>query len=502
MPGVPAGRNGEPSVSVFDRHLLQVASVTVLGTMMAILDTTIVNVALTTLVRSFHTTLATIQWVSTGYLLALAAVIPLTRWAIDRYGAKRAFIVSLSLFVFGSAMCGLSWSIPSLVVFRVVQGLGGGMIMPIGQTILARESGPDRLGRVMTVVGVPQLLGPLLGPVLGGAILSNFSWRWIFLVNIPFGVVALVLARRFLSSSERGVATQIDWRGMMLLPPGLALFVYGISEFGNSGEFNLHIIVSLALGAVLLLGFVYHALHVEQPLLDLRLWKNRGFAASTSVLFLSGGGVNAAVFLVQLYYQIGRGASPFRSGLLVAPAAIGAMIALPISGRIMDRYGSRRIVPFGLLSTAITVVPFTQVTSHTSTALLSALWFARGLGSGMTNTPANAAGYMTLERHEIPGATTINNIAQRVGASLGTAFTAALLQRRIVDVVHGGVQALSKLSNSQRAKDAPEISHAFGFAFWTTVVFAVAALVPSRHLPDSHVAKPEVIVPNDVDPSS
>ena len=165
---------------------------------MAILDTTIVAVALATLGRDFRVSVSTIQWVTTGYLLALAMVIPVTGWAVDRFGHKRMFMLSLTVFLIGSSLCGLAWSANSLIAFRVLQGLGGGMILPVGQSMLARAAGPQRMGRVMSVIGAPTVLGPILGPVLGGLIVSNFSWRWIFYINVPIGIVTLVLASRFL----------------------------------------------------------------------------------------------------------------------------------------------------------------------------------------------------------------------------------------------------------------------------------------------------------------
>src|SRR5213080_945754 len=181
-----------------DRGVWLVAGVVVLGAIMSILDVTVVNVAINTLAREFHTTLPTIQWVATGYTLALATVIPLTGWAADRFGTKRLYIISLVLFACGSALSGLAWSAGSLIALRVLQGFGGGMIMPAGMTILTRAAGTDRVGRVMAVIGVPMLLGPICGPILGGWLITQFSWRWIFFINLPIAVVALTMSQRIL----------------------------------------------------------------------------------------------------------------------------------------------------------------------------------------------------------------------------------------------------------------------------------------------------------------
>jgi EmrB/QacA subfamily drug resistance transporter len=464
--------------------MIAIASVTVMGSFMSILDTTMVNIAIPTLVRSFRTSLSNVQWVTTGYILALAVVIPLTRWAADRFGTKRVWLVSVLLFTLGSLLCGLSWSLPTLVISRVIQGLGGGMILPTGQTILAREAGPHRLGRVMTVVGVPQFLAPLLGPVAGGLVLSAVSWRWIFFINLPIGVIALIRGRRILDPGELGTPERIDFLGMALLSPGFALLIYGIAEFGNVGELTL-LVTSTFLGGLLLLGlFVVHALRVERPLLDLRLWKNKSLAAATSVLFIFSSGLQAAVFSVQLYYQIARGYSPLHAAFLLAPGALGAMIALPFAGTLMDRRGARGVVPIGLIIIALSVLPFTQITPRTSLLMLSGFWFVRGMGLAATGTPTNAATYATLERDQIPGATTINNISMRVGNSFGVAIGAAILQRKISDSFHGGsISELTTLSTAHLAADATTLSNDFRAVFWYTVVLVLLAIIPARKLP-------------------
>src|SRR4051795_3579899 len=228
----PARPKDEP----LSREVWIVASVVVIGVIMSILDTTIVNVALETLSRELHASLSTIQWVSTGYLLSLALVIPLTGWLSERYGAKRIWMISVALFGIGSALCGAAWSAESLIFFRILQGLGGGMIMPVGMSLLAQTAGPHRVGRVMSVIGVPMLLGPILGPVIGGLIVDTISWRWIFYVNIPIVVLALVLAARVLHpDAGRADAGRLDWQGLALLSPGLAAIVFGLSECETHG---------------------------------------------------------------------------------------------------------------------------------------------------------------------------------------------------------------------------------------------------------------------------
>src|SRR4051794_5990698 len=239
------------------REVWIVASVVIVGVIMSILDTTIVNVALETLSRELDAPLNTIQWTSTGYLLALATVIPLTGWMSERYGAKRIWMVSVALFGIGSALCGVAWSAGSLIFFRILQGFGGGMIMPVGMALLTQTAGPKKVGRVMSVIGVPMLLGPVLGPVIGGLIVGGNSLRWIFYVNVPIAIGALLLAARLLHadsgrSDDRGGT--LDWRGLLLLSPGLGAIVFGLSETETQGGFGHPLVWAPLVGGIALVA--------------------------------------------------------------------------------------------------------------------------------------------------------------------------------------------------------------------------------------------------------
>src|SRR5205823_10860402 len=273
---------------VLDREVLLLGAVVVLGTFMTVLDLTIVNVAVPTLGREFSTTIATIQWVVTGYMLAFASVIPLTGWASERFGAKRVWLGSLLLFLIGSVLAGAAWSIESLIGFRVLQGFGAGMILPVGQTILAQAAGPQRMGRVMSVFGVPMLLVPVLGPVLGGSIVEQWSWRWIFFINLPVGVAAVLAAQRLLPGAKPQLGQRLDLRGLALLSPGIALFLYGMSEAGNHGGFgSTRTIAAASVGLALVAFFVWHASRRgASALIDLSLFARRGFATAVAANFL------------------------------------------------------------------------------------------------------------------------------------------------------------------------------------------------------------------------
>jgi EmrB/QacA subfamily drug resistance transporter len=283
--------------SVADRiepYVWKIAGVVILGMIMSILDTTIVNVALDTLGRDLHSSLSQIQWVITGYLLSLAAVIPITGWAARRFGAKRVYLVSLVLFTLGSTLCGLAGSATSLVLFRVLQGIGGGMIMPVAQMIMAQVAGPKRMGRVMGVVVMPAMLAPILGPVVGGLILQGFHWSWIFYVNVPIGIVAVLLAMRMLPDSDLGEAGKLDTVGLALLATSMPLIVYGLAEIGTRGSFTAPTVIwPTLIGACLSVAFVWHALRVDRPLLDIRLYANRVFGAASMTTFGLGAALSA-----------------------------------------------------------------------------------------------------------------------------------------------------------------------------------------------------------------
>ncbi|MBV8941370.1 MAG: DHA2 family efflux MFS transporter permease subunit, partial [Solirubrobacterales bacterium] len=442
----------QPASDKLDRGVIVVASVVVIGAIMSILDTTIVNVALATLGRELHASLSTIQWVASGYLVALAVVIPMTGWASERFGAKQLWMFVVGMFVLGSALSGLAWSAGSLIFFRILQGLGGGMIMPAGMMILAQAAGPQRIGRVMSIVGAPMLLGPILGPVLGGLILQDLSWRWIFYVNVPIGAVALVMALKLLPETTPQRGERLDLAGVALLSPGLAAIVFGLSEIATQGGIgHLGAWGPILAGVGFVVGFVWHALHTtaRKPLLDLTLFRSPGFSASAVAVFLIGAALFGSLILLPLYLQVDRGESTLGTGLLLTPQGIGAALTMPISGRLTDRIGGGPIVLFGLIVMTAATIPLTALTGHTPYTAISAILFARGIGLGCSMMPAMASAYTTIARSAIPRATTALNVLQRVGGSIGTALLAVVLEQQI----KAAIPARRRLERRFRAAD-------------------------------------------------
>jgi EmrB/QacA subfamily drug resistance transporter len=475
-------------------EIRRVAIVVIVGAIMSILDTTIVNVALESLSRDLDAPLSTIQWVATGYLLSLATVIPLTGWAAERFGPRRVWMTVVGAFVATSALCGLAWSAESLIAFRVLQGFAGGMIMPIGMITLAQTAGPGRVGRVMSVIGVPMLLAPVLGPVLGGLIVTHLSWRWIFLVNLPIGLVGLALAARLMpaarsvGSGGEGAPSFLDWKGLLLLSPGLALVVFGLSEVSTHGAVTVERLLPVLAGLALVAAFVGRAWRSEAPLVDVKLFRARGFSAAAATVFLVGGALFGTLLVLPLYYQVARGMSPFAAGLLMAPQGVGAALGMNRAGRLVDRVGGGRVVIPGLLMLMAGTIAFTQVAPDTSFWLLGASLVVRGVGLGFTMMPAMAAAYATIERAQVPRATPMLNVLQRVGGSLGTAVLAVVLQRQItaqlagVGAASGGGASLGAIPDAARARAADPLATAFGHTYWWSMAMTALAIVPAAVL--------------------
>ncbi|GLY31706.1 multidrug resistance protein B [Kineosporia sp. NBRC 101731] len=474
------------------------AACVVLGAIMSILDVTVVNVALPSLVDDFNTNLATIQWVATGYTLALATVIPLTGWGAERFGTKRLYMTSIFLFVIGSVLSGIAWNDTSLIAFRVLQGLGGGMVMPAGMTILTRAAGPQRLGRVMAVMGVPMLLGPILGPILGGWLVEDFSWRWIFIINAPIGALALFMSFRILPKDVPTPGHKLDWTGLALLSPGLALLIFGLAQSSEKSGFGHAIVIGpMVAGAVLLTVFVWHALRKgDDALIDLRLFTNKVFAASSVTMGLMIISVFGGMLLLPLYLQQVRGEGAFDTGLLLAPQGLGAMIAMPIAGILVDRTGVGRVAPFGLLAVALSFIGLTQIAADTSYWELSAYLFLQGVGMGFSMMPLMTGAMQTLRHAAVAKASTTLNIIQQAGSSIGTAVMVVILTAAIKDKVPAEALAAqgAVAADPSKAQDPTVLAglqealartaEAFGHTFWwATAMVAVAFVVAAVLLP-------------------
>jgi EmrB/QacA subfamily drug resistance transporter len=395
-------------------------------------------------------------------MLALAAVIPVTGWAARRFGAKPVYLTSLGLFTAGSALCELATSSTELILFRVLQGVGGGMILPIGQLMMAEAAGPKRMGRVMSVVAVPAMLAPILGPTIGGLILDNTTWRWIFYVNLPFGAIAVIAALRILPRVARQPTERLDYLGLALMATGLPLVTYGLAEIGVTGSFTAgKVVIPILGGLALVASFARHALRTANPLLDLRLYRRPTFSSASIAMFCLGAALFGGMILMPLYWQGVRLESVVDTGLLTAPQGLGAALVMPLAGKLSDRFGGGPPALFGVILTTVATVPFGLIGPHTSIVALSLAMLIRGAGIGFAFMPAMSAAFASLERSELSHATPQLNVLQRVGGSIGTAVLAVVLQRALSGT-HGLAAAAS----------------AYGTAFWASAGLTALAIIP------------------------
>ncbi|NGO67530.1 MDR family MFS transporter [Streptomyces boncukensis] len=459
-----------PSAARVDPKLLRIAFILVLGTFMATVDATIVSVGIDTLAGEFGASVAEIQWVSTAYLLAVVAAVPASGWLADRFGGRRTWLAAVGVFLLGSALCALAWSATSLIVFRVVQGLGGGLLPATGQALLARIAGPDRTGRVISIVAVVPLLSPVLGPLVGGAILGTASWPWLFLVNLPIGLVAMLLARRHVPAvppSER--RTAFDLRGAALLSPGLAVLVFGLTEVSHGR--TLPAAAGVSAGLAMLAGFAVHGLRTRRtPLVDPRLFAQPPFGAAALALLVLGASVFGTMFLLPLYFQTGRGLSAGEAGLLLAPQGLGAAAGSVLVNRTIDKVAPRALVVTGIVLILVGTVPFTQLGHRPTDALIASALVVRGVGMAMVSAPVMNIVYSRIEPAHLPRAAGALNLLNTVGGSIGTAALAVVLQNRLT-------------------ARGPDIAQAFADTFWWVLGLCLLAAAGATRLPRTHVGK-------------
>ncbi|WP_435405623.1 DHA2 family efflux MFS transporter permease subunit [Mycolicibacterium komossense] len=414
-----------------DVGLLKIAGVCVLAAVMAILDTTVVSVAQRTFIAQFASTQAVVAWTMTAYTLALATVIPLTGWAADRFGTKRLFMGSIFFFAAGSLLCAMAPNITLLIAFRVIQGIGGGMLMPLTFTILTREAGPRRLGRLMAVLGIPMLLGPIGGPILGGWLIGSYSWQWIFLINLPIAVIALVLAAVIFPKDQPAPAESLDIIGVLLLSPGLATFLYGVSSIPGRGTVtDKHVWLPASIGMLLIACFVFHALYrADHPLIDLRLFKNRVVALANTSMFLFAAAFFGAGLLAPSYFQQLLHQSPLQSGLHLIPQGLGAMSTMPIAGRFMDKRGPGKVILVGitLIATGMAVFAFGVWKQADYLPLLLIGLAIQGMGMGATMMPLSGSAIQALGPSQVARGSTLINVNQQVAGSVGTALMSVIL---------------------------------------------------------------------------
>ena len=426
--GDPVAASGVDHADRLAPGVWKVVCVAAVGSFMAQLDATVVNVSLSSLAADLHVGLSAIQWVTSGYLLALALMLPLNGWLVDRIGAKALYLGCFAAFTLSSTLCGLAWSAGSLIGFRILQGMSGGLLAPMTQMMIARAAG-QRMAQVVSVAALPVLLAPLLGPVVAGAILQFASWRWLFLINLPVGVLALALAAAFLPSDrEERRPHALDLLGLALLSPGLVLFLYGSDHLGE------RIGVAALAASIIMLALFHRTAQAKgaAALIDLRLLKGKAFSASIVVMFMANGIAFAGQMLIPIYLVRACGLSPSRTGWLLAPLGLGMMCTYPFMGRLTKRFGIRKLAACGALLALAGTLPLVFLAQHgLVVAVLAASLFIRSVGVSAIGIPSITSGYASVARQDLPMATTAMNIVQRLGGPTLTTLCATFLGWRL-----------------------------------------------------------------------
>ena len=475
-------------VRATDRHALTVVFTVIAGTVMIPLDVTVVAVALTRLSEETGASLPVIQWVSTGYTLAVAAGIPTAAWAIGRYGGRRVFLTALTVFTIGSGLAAISWDAPSLIAFRVLQGLGGGFVMPAAMTLTLRSAPKEQRGRIMALLGLPILVGPVFGPPLGGVLTDHLSWRWIFLVNLPIGVAAVLLGRRNLPAATGDRETVLDRRGMLLLPPAMVLLVVGTSNV-DASLLETSALVPIVAGLLLLAAFARHALRVAAPLLRVRLLGRRLTGGGALVLVLFVGAYFSTLLLIPLYFQGARGESATTTGLLMMPQAVAAGITIQVSGRLIDRVPPLRVIGTGIALATIGYAAFAaQLADGTAYGWLVAPLVLGSTGAAACMLPTMTLATRYLDDPDIPSGSTIITVLNQLAASLVTAAVSVVLAAGLtarLPELDGGVGDLQHLPAPERLAAAPLVGEAVQMAMllpvgMMAVSFVVAVVVLRR----------------------
>ncbi len=454
-----------------DRDVVKLGVILTSGALAVVFDTTIVSVALRILATELEVSVATIQWVTTGYLLALGMAVPLSTWALERFGGRRTWVFSLTLFLAASVGSALAWDAASLIGWRVVQGIAGGLLMPTMGTLMMQAAAGRAVGRTVSIAMLPLTAGPILGPLVGGVVLTHLSWRFMFWINVPLCMVGLALAWIFLPDSPTPLRkARLDTVGFLLLAPAIAGLLLGLTNAGRLGRFvDEQVLVPAFVGAVLVVLFGVHALRRDEPLVDLRLLRHRSLATASSALFFNAVAIYGPLLLLPIYYLEGRGASALSAGAILVPEAIGTALGLGTAGWLTDKLGPRHAAVAATVLVTLATIPFVFVTARTSGWLLTMWLFLRGVGLGAVGVPAMTGAYQGLARGEIGHSTVLTRTVVQIGGALGTAVLAVILVR---------VTAMPGRDIVSAVNAAFACSVAFG-----TAAVAVALLLPGRTRP-------------------
>lgn len=469
-----------PTVSKrsFDPRWLPLG-VTTIGTFMSILDNNIINVALPTILQEFDASLAMGQLIVTSFMMALAVVIPLSGFLGERIGMKRLYMAVLVLFVVGSALCGLAWNTESLIVFRVLQGLGGGMLQPLGMALVFSIITPLERPRFVALLGVPTLLAPMIGPSVGGYIVEYLSWRAVFLINVPFGILAILLGLRLLKETTIKAETRLDAQGFAFAALAFPCLLFAFSRATDLGWTSPVVLALFGVGFLSLAIFIRTELRHHDPMLRLSLFKHPMFRLSLMVQWVGIFSLFGLNVVIPLYLQRVHGMSPAEAGLILLPMGIVAFATMNVSGRLYNRVGPRPLVMFGLAIMALTTLGWSVLDESASDLVLVLLVAARGLGMGFFGQIVQIVAYNTVPLGELPRATSLVTTFQR----LTTAFSTATLTSVLV-IGLGFTNAPAGTSIAAGTAPLPDMLEAFRYAFWVMTALSVIGVVMAFRLRD------------------
>ncbi|VDC28079.1 DHA2 family efflux MFS transporter permease subunit [Filibacter tadaridae] len=453
------------------------------GVFMVVLNSTSMNVALTTLLKDLNTDFPTIQWTVTGYMLAQASVIPLAGWLSDRFGAKVVFLSSITLFTIASVLCAIPNSAGWLIAFRVIQGLGGGCVIPVAMAYVYRLSPQHKVGTVMAMMGIPILFAPAIGPVLSGWMVEFYSWRWLFLINIPVGIISIIMGLKTLPKVERQTVTGIDLPGMILAPIAFAGLSYGVIEGANSWT-SVNTIAGLVIGGIALVAFIIRELSIETPLLDLRVFRSIDFSIGIVVQWIGQFALFGAIFLLPQFLQQARGFGAFDTGMILLPQAIASMIVMPIAGYLFDRIGVRWLVVIGLGLVSGATYQYSQVDMTTTGKDLLVPLIMAGAGMGMMTMPMNTHLFNMAPRHLVSRVTSLTNSMQQVINSLSVATLVTILSARITfrtdefkELAQSAPGSAPQTPEAMQQAIAGVAANSFGDTFGFMVIVAIIGAV-------------------------
>ncbi len=456
-----------------------VATAFVLALFIDILDVTIVNVSLFAIAKDFNAELSSTTWIVLGYSLSLAVWIPISGWVGDRFGTKRTFVFALVVFLLASVLCSQAQTLSQLIAFRVVQGVGGGMLTPTGTTLLFRAFPPAERAKASAVLTIPTVLAPASGPVIGGFLTDSVGWRWIFGLNIPVGLLALAIAIFGLKADVPAERRPFDFPGFVLCAIGFPAAVFALERGSEDGWLSARIIGALVVAAVSIGALVWWVFRIPTPMLDLRLLRERLFRTTNAISFVSTMAFLGIVFVLPQFLQRVAGLSAFDSGLATFPQALGVILMSRFAGKWYPKLGPRKMLFYAYIGMAAATAPFLLLTTETSAWTIRAIMFARGLFLAFSFIPLQAASYSRISMADTGRASAIFSTQRQLGAATGVALLSTVLVSTIP-------QPFGRTVVSPELRDG--FTTAFHWAFFAALVLTVAAGLLSLLIKDEDAA--------------